>query len=194
VASFPGTVKLAQDGNVLRGSATWADGLETKVELKNAGGHLDGRAERVDSSKNRDWAPLALERLPRVGETAPDDTDAPPLDGGAAGDLPALDWKRDGLYLRLEPSADGYKGKLVTKAGEVKLELDFTRTEDHRLIGHASVEPEKGWLVATGWVLALQPDGTLQGRCGWTDIDPATKSIARGGNVAHTFKPMKKVG
>ncbi len=194
--AYPTALKLANEGNVLKGSATWDGGAETKVELRlTSKGRLEGRAESIEGAE-RGWAPLAFERLPRIDDApASGGAEPGPIAPPAPGELTALDYKRDdGLYLRLTPQGGGkYTGELVSKTKFVNARLDLVQGADGKLTGTAVFKID-GAAVETKWELSPQPDGTLDARSEWFDWDASAKTSPVRGMSARKFKPLKRVG
>jgi hypothetical protein len=193
--TFP-QVKLANEGNVLRGLATWPEG-QTGVELKLAkAGLLEGRTERLEGEKDKwekSWAPWSLERLARVdGGAAAGET--PALAPGASADLP-LDLKReDGLYLKLTRKDDGtYTGQLLGKKGEApRATVELAPAGENRYAGKATFVVD-GNPVELKWELAAGADG-VDARCEWADWDAAAKKAPVKGVVARKFRVLRRVG
>ncbi|MBI3722647.1 hypothetical protein HY251_01635 [bacterium] len=189
----PATIKLANDGNILRGSVTLGN-LTAQVELKLASpGRLEGRCERVEgddaSSAKKSWEPLELDVLARIDGAGASDADAPALGAGAQGASLALDSKRDdGLYLKLTARGSGYEGELVSKADGVRAKVVLSPGSDGKLTG--TVTWKDG--AETHWELAPQADGTIEARCEWVDWDG--KSAVGRGFTARKFKPLRKAG
>jgi uncharacterized protein (DUF2147 family) len=185
------SIKLANEGNVLKGVATWEGGAETKVELAlTAPGRLEGRAERLEGT-DHGWSPWALDRLPRIDATGT--TADAPL-GAAEGRRLPLDLKRDdALYLRLAEKGDALEGDLVAK-GEAGPRAHVVLTlRDDRFVGTATFQVD-GAPVEAHWELVPLADGSIDARCEWLDWDPATKTVVARGATGHKFRALRRIG